>query len=109
MDIGRRKIITVISLLLATALLFCAIFTESENEIGDTNPISTFIPPPYEEQFDDVSYYECNYILNKNTHKFHYRGCYTVEFMNQDNKVYCDDSRDSIIKHDYVPCKKCNP
>ena len=74
---------------------------------GEVNRIE--IPPSYEEQFEDVSYAECIYILNKNTHKFHYKDCYTIDQMSQKNKVYCDDIRSNIIQHNYVPCKKCNP
>lgn len=52
---------------------------------------------------------EITYILNRHTRKFHHPGCYTVELMNEKNKVYYTGSRDDILKRGYVPCKKCNP
>ena len=98
-----------ISLLLILAILcsFPCIGCSSnqDSNTDDTTPVYV----SYESRFDDVSYQECIYILNKNTHKFHYKDCYTIDLMNEENKVYCDDSRDSIITQRYTPCKKCNP
>lgn len=97
-----------IALLLLLTCLF-SIFTVGCNNLHNEEINRIEIPPTYEEQFDDVTYAECIYILNKNTHKFHYKDCYTIDQMSQKNKVYCDDDRTSIIQHNYVPCKKCNP
>ena len=95
-----------LSLLLIIALM-CSVFCVSCNLNKQSNTIEK--SPSYEEQFEDVSYAECVYILNKNTHKFHYKNCYTVDQMLEKNKVYCDDNRANIIEHHYKPCKKCNP
>ena len=64
---------------------------------------------PYENQFNDISYEECTYILNKRSKKFHYKDCFTVKLMNEHNNVYCNDKRESIIEYNYIPCLKCNP
>lgn len=48
------------------------------------------------------------YIGNKNTHKFHYSDCYSVEQMKASNKVVLK-SREAAIKAGYVPCKNCDP
>ena len=48
------------------------------------------------------------YIGNKNTGKFHYSSCSSVDAMNPRNKVYID-SREEAIDMGYVPCKRCNP
>ncbi|MBW6467676.1 MAG: thermonuclease family protein [Coriobacteriia bacterium] len=48
------------------------------------------------------------YIANKNTMKFHYAGCSSVNDMNESNKVPYD-SRDKAVADGYVPCKRCNP
>lgn len=48
------------------------------------------------------------YIGNKNTLKFHYSSCSSVDTMNDNNKVYFSDRQDAIDKG-YVPCKRCNP
>lgn len=50
-----------------------------------------------------------NYILNKNTKKFHYPQCSSVSDMKEKNKVYFAGTRDEAIAQGYVPCKRCNP
>ena len=97
-----------LSFLLVLILIFMSLATGCNNRDGDTDD-STPVYVSYESQFDDVTYQECIYILNKNTRKFHYKDCYTIDLMSQKNKVYCDDERSNIIQHNYVPCKKCNP
>lgn len=97
-----------LSLLLVFILLFVSLTTGCNSRDGDMDD-STPVYVSYESQFDDVTYQECIYILNKNTRKFHYKDCYTIDLMSQKNKVYCDDERSNIIQHNYVPCKKCNP
>lgn len=49
------------------------------------------------------------YICNTNTMKFHYESCGSVKQMNESNKKYTNESRDSLIAQGYVPCKNCNP
>lgn len=97
-----------ISLFLAIVLLF-SVMTLGCSSNNESAKESTPIYVSYESQFKDVTFQECTYILNKNTRKFHYKDCYTIEQMSQKNKVYCDDERSNIIQHNYVPCKKCNP
>ena len=48
------------------------------------------------------------YIANKNTMKFHYAGCSSVNDMNESNKVPYE-SRDKAVADGYVPCKRCAP
>ena len=48
------------------------------------------------------------YIGNKNTKKFHYPWCSSVNQMKDKNKVSLT-SRSAAIDAGYVPCKKCNP
>ena len=50
-----------------------------------------------------------DYILNTNTHKFHYPDCSSVKSMKESNKEYFSGSRDEIIARGYEPCKRCNP
>lgn len=49
-----------------------------------------------------------NYIGNKNTLKFHYPSCSSVNSMNESNKVILN-SREEAINKGYVPCGRCNP
>lgn len=50
-----------------------------------------------------------DYILNKNTHKFHYPSCSSVKQMKDKNKSYYTGTRDEVIAMGYDPCKRCNP
>ena len=49
------------------------------------------------------------YILNTNTHKFHYPNCPSVDDMKEKNKQEYFGSRDELIAQGYEPCKRCNP
>lgn len=48
------------------------------------------------------------YIGNKNTKKFHYPDCSSVDDMKESNKITLN-SRDEAIKKGYKPCGRCNP
>lgn len=50
-----------------------------------------------------------NYILNTNTHKFHYPTCSSVDDMKAKNKKEYQGNREDLIKQGYEPCKRCNP
>lgn len=49
------------------------------------------------------------YILNTNTHKFHYPSCSSVDDMKEKNKQEYHGNREDLIKQGYDPCKRCNP
>ncbi len=49
------------------------------------------------------------YVLNTNTHKFHYPSCSSVSQMKEKNKSIYTGSRDDVIEQGYKPCKRCNP
>ncbi len=49
------------------------------------------------------------YILNTNTHKFHYPDCKSVKQMSEKNKQVSYVSRDMIIASGYDPCGNCCP
>ncbi|MCI9337832.1 MAG: DNA/RNA non-specific endonuclease [Lachnospiraceae bacterium] len=50
-----------------------------------------------------------SYILNTNTHKFHYPACGSVKQMKDKNKQEYTGSREDVISMGYDPCKNCNP
>lgn len=50
-----------------------------------------------------------NYIANKNTKKFHYPDCSSVNDMKENNKLYWTGSRDELIEKGYDPCQRCYP
>ena len=53
--------------------------------------------------------YDCKYILNTNSMKFHVPGCSAVNQMSDNNKVQSDDDKDTLISKGYSPCGICNP
>ena len=50
-----------------------------------------------------------SYVLNTNSHKFHYPDCSSVSKMSEKNKAYSSKTREQIIADGYEPCKVCNP
>lgn len=49
------------------------------------------------------------YILNTNTHKFHYPTCSSVKDIRESNKEEFVGNREDVIAMGYEPCKRCNP
>ncbi len=52
---------------------------------------------------------EQDYILNRNSKKFHWPGCEGVANMKPENRVEFHGTRDAILSMGYVPCKICMP
>lgn len=51
-----------------------------------------------------------DYVLNRNTGKFHYPDCKSVtEQMKESNKVFITCSRDLLLALGYKPCGNCHP
>ena len=49
------------------------------------------------------------YILNKNSHVFHYSSCMSVKKMKESNKIPFSGARDEAISRGFRPCQICNP
>lgn len=49
------------------------------------------------------------YVINTNTHKFHYPTCGSVADINEKNMRILQNSRDEIMQMGFSPCKRCNP
>jgi len=49
------------------------------------------------------------YILNTNTHKFHYPDCKSVKTMAEHNKQEVEATREEVIARGFSPCKNCDP
>ena len=49
------------------------------------------------------------YVVNKNSGKFHYPSCDSVNDMKEKNKEYSTKTRDELISEGKSPCKRCNP
>lgn len=66
------------------------------------------VPEPTEAVTEPVSQ-GVTYILNTNTHKFHYPGCSSVDDMKEKNKQEFYGTRDEAIAMGYDPCGRCHP
>ena len=49
------------------------------------------------------------YICNTNSMKIHLSNCESVAKISEKNKWYTNDSKESLLKQGYAPCKICNP
>ena len=52
---------------------------------------------------------EQDYVLNKNTKKFHYPWCSGADDIKKKNRKDFTGTREEVISQGYVPCKRCNP
>ena len=68
----------------------------------------TTIPETTEAVTEPVSQ-GVTYILNTNTHKFHYPSCSSVDDMKEKNKQEFYGTRDEAIAMGYDPCGRCHP
>lgn len=50
-----------------------------------------------------------DYVLNKNTKKFHYPDCSSVDQMKKKNRLDFSGSREDVIAKGYDPCGRCKP
>lgn len=50
-----------------------------------------------------------DYIINKNTGKFHYTYCSSVKQMKESNKKFYTGDRDDLVSQGYSPCGNCHP
>ena len=50
-----------------------------------------------------------SYVLNTNTHKFHYPFCYSAAKIKDKNRQDYVGTRDELISMGYDPCGNCNP
>ncbi len=76
---------------------FSLVETEDPGQQGDINRSLD----NEEDEFD--------YILNTNSHKFHYPDCRSVKRMSERNKQEYHGTRQEVIDMGYDPCRNCNP
>lgn len=62
-----------------------------------------------EESIETLEEQEITYVLNTNSHKFHYPYCDSVIDMKEKNRAEFYGTRDEAIAQGYEPCGKCNP
>lgn len=62
-----------------------------------------------ESVIEEVQACEYDYVLNKNTRKFHHPDCDSVLDIKEKNKEYFIGSREEAIAAGYEPCGRCEP
>ena len=80
--------------------------TQGNGNAETTKPEQAIISNPEGNTTASIS---AEYVLNTNTHKFHYPGCSSVKQMAEKNKQNYIGMRDEIMAMGYEPCQKCNP
>ncbi len=58
---------------------------------------------------NDSSSSSTTYVLNTNTHKFHYQDCASADDISEQNREIYKGSRSTLIDRGYEPCGRCNP
>lgn len=76
---------------------------------GDSTLVSQDVQDDPPEESTTNSEGTTFYVLNTNTHKFHYPSCSSVDQMNPSNRNDYTGSRDYLIAQGYDPCRRCNP
>lgn len=71
-----------------------------------TNPPATQ-PPATDAPADQPQ--GTDYVLNTNSHKFHYPSCASAQKISEKNKQYYTGTRDELIEQGYSPCGNCDP
>ena len=82
-------------------------YAEDISSPSTNQPVN--ITPTPELTTSTVTTQTADYILNTNTHKFHYPECSSVNSMKETNKEYFSGNREKIISRGYDPCGRCNP
>lgn len=83
-------------------------YATGESSLGERKNTSTDkFAPSNNKAKDSVS--KKDYVLNKNTKKFHYPGCSSVETIEPRNRGNYSGTRDELIQRGYEPCGRCHP
>jgi competence protein ComEC len=86
-------------------------FSVERNADAETLPTPSPVPTntPVATQKPVEEKHTTEYVLNKNTKKFHYTDCKSVKQMKEKNKIFFTGTRDEVIRKGYKPCGNCHP
>lgn len=80
---------------------------------GSTSASEPSAPPVVQKPSSDTqngaSTSEADYVLNKNTKKFHLPSCSSADDIKDSNREDYHGTREDLIAKGYDPCKRCNP
>ncbi|MCF0135674.1 MAG: DNA/RNA non-specific endonuclease [Lachnospiraceae bacterium] len=60
-------------------------------------------------EIDTTAQEAVTYIVNRNSHIFHYPDCDGAQSMSEKNKIYFEGTREEALKAGYTPCPNCQP
>ena len=80
----------------------------SPSQSTTTTPVHGSVDNPQASTREDNST-GTDYVGNKNSKKFHYAWCNSVDQMKESNKYYYTGTRDEMISQGYDPCGNCKP
>ena len=83
--------------------------TSNNNTSPTNNSTSTAAPTVSSTPTTTINNRATDYILNKNSHVFHYSSCISVQKMKERNKIPFSGARDEAISRGFRPCQICNP
>ncbi len=72
----------------------------------ETEPEASTTSKPEVSKDENI---ELDYVLNTNTHKFHYPSCKSVEDIKDKNREDYHGTRDKVIDRGFSPCGRCKP
>lgn len=73
-------------------------------------PELTYDPDSSEEEDDEQEeFYDCKYVLNTDSMKFHLPDCSSAINMKEENRTLTNEDRGELIMRGYSPCGKCKP
>lgn len=87
-------------------------YAQWENAVtGDTTPSEPIVPPQPDNSVDipESDPYGEFYILNTNSHKFHYPDCRSAAKISSNNYAEFTGSRETLIASGFDPCGNCDP
>lgn len=81
-------------------------FDTSHDEGEDEEKAQSHAAPPV---YTDPIIAECDYVINENTGKFHYKDCPSATRIKIKNRKYFTGTREELIEIGFEPCERCNP
>lgn len=80
--------------------------TETTRAVQDPTTKPTQAPTTQPEMEKDTGR---DYVANRNSYKFHYPYCSSVDQMLETNRWDYHGTREALIEKGYTPCKRCKP
>ena len=91
------------------AYVKASLSTEKKPEKANEHEETLFAEENIPETQPDANEHGFDFVLNKNSKRFHKPECTSVSTMKEENREYYSGSREELIAKGYKPCGSCNP